>query len=74
MKFARITARGQTTIPKSVRKAAGLHEGDMVAFEVEGDRVVLRKVSVEQDAYLRGLGETMGEWTSPEDEAAWRDL
>lgn len=74
MKFARITARGQTTIPKSVRKAADLQEGDVVAFEVEGDRVVLRKVSTEQDAYLRGLGETMGEWTSPEDEAAWRDL
>ena len=74
MELAKITARGQTTIPKSIREAAGLKEGDVIAFEVEGDRLVVQKVVPGRDEYLHGLGEVMGEWLSPEDEEAWRDL
>ena len=74
MQLAKITARGQTTIPKSVRTAANLDEGDVIAFEVRSDHLVVRKVTPVQDDYLRGLSEVLGEWTSPEDEAAWRDL
>ena len=74
MELAKITARGQTTIPKPIREAAGLHEGDVIAFEVEGDRLVVHKVVPGRDEYLHGLGEVMGEWLSPEDEDAWRDL
>ena len=74
MELAKITARGQTTIPKSIREAAGLHEGDVIAFELEGERLVVHKVVPGRDEYLHGLGEVMGEWLSPEDEEAWRDL
>ena len=74
MELAKITARGQTTIPKSIREAAGLHEGDVIAFELEGERLVVHKVVPGRDEYLHGLGEVMGEWLSPEDEDAWRDL
>lgn len=28
----------------------------------------------DEDGYLHGLASTLGEWDSPEDEAAWRDL
>jgi AbrB family looped-hinge helix DNA binding protein len=73
MKFAKITARGQTTIPKSIREAAGLREGDVIAFEVVGDRVVIRTVG-RPDDYLSGLARSLGEWSSPEDEVAWREL
>ena len=74
MELAKITARGQTTIPKPIREAANLHEGDVIAFEMEGDRLVVHKVVPGQDEYLQGLGQVMGEWLSPEDEEAWRDL
>ena len=74
MKVARISARGQTTIPKSIREAAGLYVGDTLAFETHGDQVVVRKVPGEQDDPARGLPATMSEWMSPEDEEAWRDL
>ena len=74
MEFAKITSRGQTTIPKPIRDAAALHEGDMIAFEVAADHVVLRKVHTDRDDYLHAVAETMHEWTSPEDEAAWRDI
>lgn len=74
MELAKITARGQTTIPKNIRTAADLDEGDVIAFEVRGDHLVVRKVTPGQDDYLQGLSEVLSEWISPEDEAAWRDL
>lgn len=74
MELARIGTRGQTTIPKRVRVAANLHAGDTLAFEVQTDHLVVRKMPVGQDAYLQGLAHTLDEWNSPEDEEAWRDL
>lgn len=74
MDFAKITARGQTTIPKAIRKAARLKEGDVIAFELADDHVVLRKVAAGGDAYLRSVEQTLGEWASAEDEEAWRGL
>lgn len=75
MELARITARGQATIPKRVREAAGLAAGDLLSFEVQSDHLVVRKLPVaEDDAYLHGVSGTLDEWNSPEDEAAWRDL
>lgn len=74
MELAKITARGQTTIPKSIRTAAKLDAGDVIAFELRGDHMVVRKVTPVNADYLEGLSEVLGEWISPEDEAAWRDL
>ena len=74
MEVARITARGQATIPKRIREGAGLLEGDVVAFEIEGDHLIVRKVARGPDDYLQGLSATVSEWASPEDEDAWRDL
>ena len=38
---AKVTAKGQVTIPKSVRDELGLQEGDSVVFRVEGNRAVI---------------------------------
>jgi antitoxin PrlF len=40
---ARVTSKGQVTIPKSVREALDLHEGDELLFRVERSRAVLAK-------------------------------
>jgi len=40
---ARLTSKGQVTIPKSVRDALQLREGDEVVFRVERQRAVLAK-------------------------------
>lgn len=43
---ATMTSKGQLTIPKAIREALGLHEGDQVRFEMdlEQGRVVLAPV------------------------------
>ena len=74
MEIAKITARGQTTIPKRIRDELGLNDSDVISFEVEDDHLIVRKVTRAQDDYLQGLSATLGEWASPEDEDAWRDL
>jgi antitoxin PrlF len=40
---ARVTSKGQVTIPKAVRDALGIKEGDVVVFRVEGRRAVLAR-------------------------------
>ncbi|MFI4989890.1 MAG: AbrB/MazE/SpoVT family DNA-binding domain-containing protein [Solirubrobacterales bacterium] len=38
---AKITSKGQVTIPKDVRDALKLHEGDELHFRVERSRAVI---------------------------------
>ncbi len=40
---SKLTTKGQVTIPKAVRDALGLAEGDSVVFRVEGQRAVLAR-------------------------------
>jgi AbrB family looped-hinge helix DNA binding protein len=40
---ARVTSKGQITIPKAVRDALGISEGDQVVFRVERHRAVLAR-------------------------------
>lgn len=40
---ARVTSKGQVTVPKVVRDALGIMEGDELVFTVEGNRAVLAR-------------------------------
>lgn len=40
---ARVTSKGQVTLPKAVRDALGIRPGDEVVFRVEGKRAVLAR-------------------------------
>lgn len=42
-----VNSKGQVTVPKSVRRALGIEEGDRLVLDVEGHRVLVRKVPCE---------------------------
>jgi AbrB family looped-hinge helix DNA binding protein len=42
MEAAKITFKGQVTIPKKVRTALGIQTGDLVIFSVEGEKAILK--------------------------------
>ncbi len=68
---SRVSSKGQTVIPKSVRQKLGLKTGDLLRFRLTGkDTVTIDKVRpVEDDPFA-----SFSEWTSPEDEKLYRDL
>ncbi|MCD7762921.1 MAG: type II toxin-antitoxin system PrlF family antitoxin [Lachnospiraceae bacterium] len=64
MELAKITSKGQITIPIAIRRLLGLKDGDKVLFVQEGKKVVMMNASVEalleaQDAFS-GVAEEMG--------------
>ena len=40
---AKVTSKGQVTVPKAVRDALGIKEGDEIVFRVEGQRAVMAR-------------------------------
>lgn len=52
---ATITSKGQITVPKAVRQALGLNEGDQIVFVLEGERAYLHRVRSRGIEALRGV-------------------
>ena len=40
---AKVTARGQVTVPKTIRDALGIQDGDQVVFRIEGGQALLAR-------------------------------
>lgn len=38
-----MTTKGQVTVPKEIRDALGLHQGDKLVFGLEGDHATFRR-------------------------------
>ena len=74
MLVRKLTQKYQTTIPAEVRRLLGLEKGDSVVFEIEGDRVEVRKASPMDFQYLESLEATLCEWVCEGDEEAYGKL
>lgn len=73
--FAKITAKGQTTIPQDVRAALHVAPGDLIAWEVGSDgTATVRRVQPLDIEYLRAVEGTLSEWSGSADEEAYRGL
>lgn len=46
MELAKITSKGQITIPISIRKKLGVKDGDKVLFIQDGDKIVMMNASI----------------------------
>lgn len=73
--IAKVTSKGQTTIPSDVRAALHVKPGDRIAWEVSEDgTATVRRVLPMDVEYLRSIEGTLGEWADAADEEAYRDL
>jgi antitoxin PrlF len=67
---SKLTTKAQTTVPQPVRIALGLREGDEIAYEIDGRRVILTRVgSPAEDPFA-----TFGEWAGEADTRAYAKL
>lgn len=69
---SKLTSKAQTTIPQPVRTALRVREGDDLAYQIEGDRVILtraRQTGTAEDPFL-----TFEEWDSEADRKAYAKL
>jgi len=54
---AKITSKGQITVPRAVRHALGVKPGDKIIFEQNGEEVFVRPVRTKSVfAKYRGIG------------------
>lgn len=76
MHLTKISSKGQTTIPVSVRQFLSVDCGDEVIFQLDKkNNVILRKAHPVDIEYLKGIQATLSsEWDSPEDNEAYNDL
>ena len=74
MLASKLSRKGQVTIPKKVRESLRAHPGDWIEYEVQDDVILLRRAEPFDRAFHAALSDTLTEWSSPEDEEAFRDL
>ena len=73
--IAKVTAKGQTTVPRQIRIALSVSPGDFLIWDEEGDGVVrVRRLQPADLEYLRAVETTLTEWGGTADEEAYRDL
>jgi antitoxin PrlF len=71
---SKLTAKGQTTIPREVREQLSLEPGDLIGYQIEAGAVRLRKLEPVDIGYLRAVQASLSEWESPEDAEAYDEL
>lgn len=73
--IAKITAKGQTTIPADIRAALNVRPGDSIVWEMLEDGAArVRRIQPLDLEYLRAIEGTLTEWSSVVDDEAYRDL
>lgn len=72
MIFARLTAKSQTTVPRSVRAALDLKPGDTLAYHIDSGGV--RVTKAQTPASIEDPFATFTEWASEADCKAFDDL
>jgi len=50
-----VTEKGQVTIPKRLREAAGMLPGSQVAFSLDGGKIIIRKIGTGTDDRRKSL-------------------
>ncbi len=70
--LAKVTSKGQATIPEAIRKRLKLAKGDQIAFVIDGDRVTVRRADPVDAGYLKLAGDSFADWSSREADEDFR--
>ena len=68
---SKLTSKAQTTIPQPIRAALHLAEGDELAYEIDGAKVILTKAS---DRNVEDPFAAFTEWDGDADRKAYAKL
>jgi antitoxin PrlF len=71
---SKLTKKYQATIPGAVRDFLHLTSGDVLAFDINGHDVRIRKARPIDLAFTHAIEGTLSEWASEADEEAYSDL
>ena len=71
---SKLTKKYQATVPEPIRKKLNLKAGDVIAFEIDGDVIKLKKARPIDLEFSKALVSTLSEWESQHDEEAYSDL
>ncbi len=75
MQTAKLTSKGQLTVPVEVRNFLSLSPGDSINFTFEHNSVQIKKAEPFDIEYHRALESTLNaEWNSKEDNDAYKHL
>jgi len=66
--IARMTSKGQLTVPKPIRDKLKVSAGDCLVFEDRQGEIIIRKQSAVDELWNRGLAATLGEWADELDD------
>jgi antitoxin PrlF len=68
---SKLTSKAQTTIPQPIRTALHLRPGDELAYEIQEDKIILKKAGKDSSDNPFAL---FTEWDSQTDRDAYADL
>ena len=71
---SKLTSKNQATIPEIVRHQLNLKGKDSIAFDIENGTVTVRKANPLDLSFTAAVSDTLSEWSSENDEEAYRDL
>lgn len=64
MELAKVTSKGQITIPVAIRNMLGIREGDKILFVEDGEKVVMMNATtsalLKAQETFRGVAEELG--------------
>jgi antitoxin PrlF len=72
--LSKVSSKNQVTLPKEVRERLGIGPGDTLLYDIVDEKVILQKVEPFDRRFHEALASTLQEWSSPDDEEAFRDL
>lgn len=62
--LGKITSKGQITIPKDIRNALGVSEGDKILFEKKDGEVIIKKAQKNSIVFVLDEAKPLGRETS----------